>query len=64
MNEISEVTDVVFFNKLVSDCGAVKHTGDIREGEKEGVDEEIIINLAKLKFGIKYLAVLICSYEG
>lgn len=39
MNEISEVTDVVYYNKLVSDCGAVIHSGDIKEGEKEGVDE-------------------------
>lgn len=33
--------DVVFFSKLVSDDGAIHHSGDEREGDEKGDDESI-----------------------
>ena len=40
--------NIVFYNKLTSNCGAVVHTGDNRTGEGDGDDESIKLDLNKL----------------
>ena len=37
--------DAVFYNKLNSDCQAISHSGDQKDGVKEGYDEVITIDL-------------------
>ena len=39
--------NIVFYNKLTSNCGAVVHTGDNRTGEGDGDDESIKLDLNK-----------------
>ena len=56
--------DAVFYNKLASDCGSITHSGDQRDGTREGYDEVITIDLAKLNFSVQYLAILINAYNG
>ena len=64
INEFGTTVDAVYYNKLTSDCGSVKHSGDQRDGTKEGYDEVITVDLAKLNYTISYLALLINSFNG
>ncbi|MGH8589347.1 MAG: TerD family protein, partial [Gammaproteobacteria bacterium] len=40
--------DLIFYHRLQSRCGAVKHTGDHRTGGGEGDDEAIEVALEKV----------------
>ena len=40
------ITDVCFYNKPIACDSVLRHTGDLRDGSKEGFDEEIIIDLS------------------
>ena len=55
------ITDAVYFNKLKSDCEAIKHSGDVRDGKLLGYDELIDIDGAKINYNISYLAILVTS---
>jgi len=39
IDDIGSVIDAVFYNKLVSDCGSITHSGDNKDGKREGFDE-------------------------
>ena len=58
------VKDAVFYNKLTSDCGAIKHSGDNRDGQQDGFDELITIDGTKVDYQIGFLAVIVNSYNG
>lgn len=64
INEMGQTTDAVFYNKLISDDGAIQHSGDNRDGVQDGFDEMITIDLTKLNFQTSYLAILINSFNG
>ena len=49
---------------MVSDCGAIRHSGDNKDGVKEGYDEVISIDLSRLNFAAQYLCILINSFNG
>jgi len=46
-------TDFIFYNNLEADEGAIKHTGDSTEGDAEGDDEVIEIDLDALGFDVE-----------
>lgn len=52
VNEMGHTIDAVYYNKLQSDCQAIVHSGDQRDGTKEGYDEVITIDLSKLNYSI------------
>ncbi|KAL1512166.1 hypothetical protein AB1Y20_005432 [Prymnesium parvum] len=56
--------DLVFFQKLVSSDGAVRHGGDEREGDEKGDDEKIFLELAKVHPAVAYIGLVINSYSG
>ena len=65
IDDVGNIVDAVYYNKLVSDCGAIIHSGD--NEDKTGVvgmDEFITLHLNKVGFYVSYLAVLVCSYDG
>ena len=64
IDDVGNIKDAVFYNKLTSDCGAIVHSGDKREGREDGYGELITINGAKVKHDIGYLAVLVNAYNG
>ena len=64
INEMGQTIDAVYYNKLISDCQAIKHSGDERDGVKEGYDEIITIDLVKLDYQIAYLAIYVNSFNG
>ena len=50
IDEVGHTHDAVYFNKLVSDCKAVKHHGDSKDGAFDGYDEVITVDLLALNF--------------
>lgn len=53
----------VFYGSKVSPCGSVVHQGDNRDGEGEGDDEQINVNLSGLPSDVKKLAFSVSIYE-
>ncbi len=59
--------DVVFFNRLMSTDGSVRHSGDDREGDSEadGLDNEVIyINLPKVHPKIATIVFFLNSFKN
>ena len=64
LDENLECLDIVFFGKLQSSDGSVRHGGDEREGDEKGDDEKVYFSLAALHPSVKYLCVVVNSYSG
>jgi tellurium resistance protein TerZ len=58
------ITDAVFFGKLVSDDGSVRHTGDNLTGHGDGDDESVIVDLARLPVHVTSLLFTVSSFNG
>lgn len=56
--------DIVFYNRPEHVSGAVKHSGDEKNGSKQGDDEVITVNLAKIPSDIEQIVGVITIYEG
>lgn len=66
-DENKRKVDVVFFNRLASTDGAVKHSGDDRSGDSEAdnLDNEVIfVNLAKVHPKIAFIVFFLNSYKN
>lgn len=62
--KMSKDTDMIFYNNTVHPSGAVKHTGDNRNGEGSGDDESIFIDFTKIPDNIVKLAFVITIHEA
>ncbi len=56
--------DFIFYNQLASPCGSVVHQGDNRDGEGEGDDEQIKVNLATLPSDVKYIVFTVTIHKA
>lgn len=56
--------DFIFYNQLVSACGAVEHTGDNRTGAGEGDDEALKIDLEKVAASIRRIVVCVTIHDA
>ena len=56
--------DLVFYGKLASSDGAIRHGGDEREGDEKGDDEKIFIQLGRVHPAVAHIFVMINSYSG
>ena len=63
ISEIGETKDAVFYNQLISKCGSITHSGDSRDGLKEGFDEVMSIDISKLDISINYMAIIINNFN-
>ena len=63
-DENCAVVDLVLFQHLMSKDGAIRHCGDEREGDEEGDDEKINLDLGKISPQSAYLCLCITSYSG
>lgn len=64
LREDNSVEDAVHFSKLVSDSGAVRHSGDNRTGEGDGDDEVINVALQQVPASIAKIAVVVNAYDA
>lgn len=56
--------DFIFYNQLRSPEGAVEHTGDSRDGEGSGDDEQIKVDLAKVPAGVDRLQIAVTIHDA
>jgi stress response protein SCP2 len=61
--KIAQKSDVIYFGKLKSDCGSVKHTGDNITGDGDGDDEQVIVELGKIPTKIHRLVFVVNIYD-
>lgn len=59
-----ENENIVFYNKLKSNCESVIHTGDNRTGEGDGDDESIKLDLNKIPDNIKKIVFIVTIDEA
>jgi len=63
-SETNQYIDSVWFSKLKSNDGAIKHSGDNLTGAGDGDDEVINIDLDKISTNIKSIVFTINSFRG
>ena len=56
--------DFIFYGQLKSACGAIKHTGDNRDGEGDGDDESIQIDLSKVPEQVEKLVITVTIHDA
>ena len=56
--------DFIFYNHLESPCGSVKHLGDNRNGEGEGDDEQILVDLSLVPEDVESLVFTATIYKA
>jgi tellurium resistance protein TerD len=55
---------IVFYNQLGSPDGAVVHSGDNRTGDKDGDDEVVTVDLAKVEADVVELPIVVTIHEA
>lgn len=53
----------IFYNELVSPTGAVEHTGDNTDGEGDGDDEQINIDLSKIEPNASEIVIVVTIHD-
>ncbi|MBD1885326.1 pentapeptide repeat-containing protein [Microcoleus vaginatus] len=54
----------VFYNNLTSPDGAVRHSGDSRNGQIEGDDETVYLDLSKINAAIQEIVFVVTIHDG
>ena len=62
--KVQSDADFIFYNQLVSKCGAIEHTGDNRTGAGDGDDEALKISLDKVPESIKRVVVCVTIHDA
>lgn len=57
-------TDFIFYNNLETDEGAIKHTGDSTEGDADGDDEVVEIDLDAMGFDVEKIAFAVTIHNA
>src|SRR3546814_6986467 len=60
----SDLVETVWFQKLVSSDGSIRHSGDNLTGEGDGDDETISIDLTRLPSNVETLVLTVTSFRG
>ena len=58
------LVDLVYFGKLASSDGSIRHCGDQRTGAAAGDDEQIVLNLPSVHPSVYAIGIVINSYSG
>jgi len=56
--------DFIFYNQMLSGCGSVSHTGDNRDGEGEGDDEQLKVDLSKVPADVSKIAITVTIHDA
>ena len=63
-DETGTIMDAVYYNCLSILDGCIVHSGDSREGAKDGVDESITVDLDRLPVSAKVIVFVINAHSG
>jgi len=58
------LVDACFYNQLTAADGAVKHSGDSPDGEMDGFDETISMDLDALPGNVSFMAFVVNAFKG
>jgi tellurium resistance protein TerD len=67
LNEAGKVradSDFIFYNNLKSADGSVEHTGDNIDGDGDGDDESIIVDLTRIAAEVQKIAVTVTIHDA
>ena len=65
VNELGQIVDCVFYNKIKSDCKSIVHSGYDADRLCPSIYDEIIsVNLATIPSHVQYMCLLINSFKG
>jgi len=56
--------DFVFYNQTKSGCGSVEHTGDNRDGQGDGDDEQLIVALDRVPADVAKIALTVTIHDA
>lgn len=56
--------DFIFYNQMASGCGSVNHTGDNRDGEGEGDDEQLKVDLSMVPADVDKIAITVTIHDA
>jgi len=59
-----QLIDAAFYKQLEIEEGAIIHSGDNRNGEGDGDDETIFVNLDQLSQKVKIIMFVVSAYSG
>jgi stress response protein SCP2 len=58
------LVDACYYNQREIFGGAVKHSGDVRDGAKRGFDEVITMDLKRLPQAVQIVVIIVNAYRG
>jgi tellurium resistance protein TerZ len=58
------LVDACYYNQLTCCDGAIKHSGDSPDGEMDGFDEKIEIDLDSMPPAVSYMAFVVNAFQG
>src|SRR5690606_1350014 len=56
--------DFIFYNQLKSQDGSIEHTGDNRDGQGEGDDEVIKVDLSRIPADIQKVVITVTIHDA
>jgi tellurium resistance protein TerD len=62
--KVRSSADFIFYNQMASACGSVSHTGDNRDGEGEGDDEQLKVDLSKVPADVQKIIFTVTIHEA
>ncbi|WP_249664251.1 TerD family protein, partial [Lysinibacillus sp. D4B1_S16] len=63
-DKVLALDDVIYFGKLTSSCGSVRHSGDNLTGDGDGDDEVITIELSSVPTQFNKLVFVVNIYDA
>jgi len=58
------LVDACYYNQLTCLSGAVRHSGDNKDGRKEGFDETIQVNFDAMPPEVSFIALVVNAFKG
>lgn len=62
--KVRDDRDFIFYNQLLSSCGSLQHMGDNRDGQGEGDDEVIEIDLTKVPANVERVSFTVTIHDS
>jgi len=63
-DSVTTLVDACYYNQTSILGAAIQHSGDERDGTKEGFDEVITIDLARLPQRVQAIVLIVNAYQG
>lgn len=62
-DKMNKKGNLVYYGRLISNCGSIKHMGDNLTGAGEGDDEQVMVDLQKIPGDVNKLVFVVNIYD-